>query len=89
VGLVWPLPLGFGRRMRKTASAPAMMQVMTISRSGLQKACLFSGGGVGEEAMWVGCRNVKYVKFLLRGGRVFFRVFAGVFAKTWCADVVF
>jgi hypothetical protein len=27
------------------------MQVMTMSRSGLQKAGLLSGGGMGEDAM--------------------------------------
>jgi hypothetical protein len=58
VGLVCPLPLGFGRRIRKTAIAPATTQIMTISRRGLQKACLFSGGGVGEEAMGSWMQNV-------------------------------
>ncbi|MBB5316603.1 hypothetical protein [Tunturibacter empetritectus] len=58
--------------MRKTAIAPATTQAMTISRSGLQKACRFSGGGVGEEAMWGWMQDGKFVKFLLRGGRVVF-----------------
>ena len=75
VGLVWLLPLGLGRRMRKSAIAPATMQVMTISKVGPQKACLFSGGGVGEEAMWSWMQDVKFVKFLLRGERVFYKGF--------------
>jgi hypothetical protein len=51
VGLCWPLPLGFGRRMIKSAMAPTTIQVMTMSRRGLQKAGLLSGGGVEEGAM--------------------------------------
>jgi hypothetical protein len=50
------LPLGFGWKMIKSAMVPATMQVMTMSRRGLQKAGLLSGGGVGEDAMCVGCK---------------------------------
>jgi hypothetical protein len=75
VGLVWLLPLGLGRRMTKSAIAAATTQVMTISRRGLQKACLFSGGGVGEEAIWGWMQDVKFVKFLLRDEREFFQGF--------------
>jgi hypothetical protein len=71
-GLVWLLPLGLGRRMRKSAIAPTTTQVMTIRRSGLQKACLFSGGGVGEEVMCGWMQDGKFVNFLWRGERVFF-----------------
>lgn len=56
MGLCWPVPLGFGRKMRKRAIEAMTMQVMTISRTGLQKAGLLSGGGTGEDAMGVGCR---------------------------------
>ncbi|MBB5337693.1 hypothetical protein HDF12_003419 [Edaphobacter lichenicola] len=41
-----------------------MTQAMTISRMGLQKACLFSGGGVGEEAMGGWMQNVEVRVFL-------------------------
>lgn len=63
MGLCWPVPLGFGRRMIKSAIEAMTMQVMTMSRSGLQKAGLLSGGGVGEDAMVVGCRMREDVIF--------------------------
>jgi hypothetical protein len=61
VGLCSPLPLGFGRRMRKSAMAPATMQVMTMSNKGLENAGLFSGGGVGEDAMGGWMQDVREV----------------------------
>jgi hypothetical protein len=37
--------------MIKSAIEATMIQVMTMSRRGLEKAGLLSGGGVGEDAM--------------------------------------
>jgi hypothetical protein len=51
--------------MIKSAMAPATMQVMTMRRRGLQKAGLLSGGGVGEDAMVVGCRMARRCDFFL------------------------
>ena len=70
VGLCWPLPLGFGRRMIKSAIEAMTMQVMTMSRRGLQKAGLLSGGGVGEEAMGGWMQNARGCEFLLMGAAV-------------------
>lgn len=50
-GLCGPLPLGFGWKMIKSAMEATTMQVITISRRGLQKAGRLSGGGTGEDAM--------------------------------------
>jgi hypothetical protein len=66
VGLCWPLPLGLGRRMIKSAIAPTTMQVMTMSRRGLQKAGLLSGGGVGEAAMSGWMQNSRRCNSLMR-----------------------
>ena len=51
----------------KSAIEAMMMQVMTMSRTGLQKAGLLSGGGTGEDAMSVGCRmqNARKCDFFL------------------------
>jgi hypothetical protein len=49
--------------MRKSAIAPATMQVMTMSSKGLQNAGRFSGGGVGEVAIKVGCGMWEFTDF--------------------------
>ena len=84
--MAWPLPVGLGRRIRKAAIAPATTQAMMISKRGLQKAGRFSGGGVGEDAIYCWMQDGEFVKFLWRGERVFFR---GFLAKTWWLGVVF
>jgi hypothetical protein len=65
VGLCWPLPLGFGWKMIKSAIEAMTMQVMTMSRRGLQKAGLLSGGGVGEDAIGGWMQNSRRCDFLL------------------------
>ena len=70
MGLCWPFPLGFGRRTMKSAIEAMMMQVMTMSRTGLQKAGLLSGGGTGEDAMAGWMQNAREcVLFLMRRAR--------------------
>jgi hypothetical protein len=45
----------------KSAMAPTTMQVITMSKVGLQKAGLLSGGGVGEDAMGGWMQNARGV----------------------------
>jgi hypothetical protein len=64
-GVCWPLPLGFGWKMIKSAIEAITMQVMTMSRTGLQKAGLLSGGGTGEDAMGGWMQNGRECDFFL------------------------
>ncbi|WP_353063377.1 hypothetical protein RBB77_19125 [Tunturibacter psychrotolerans] len=51
--------------MIKSAIEAMTMQVMTISRSGLQKAGRWSGGGMGEGAMGGWMQNARGCDFFL------------------------
>jgi hypothetical protein len=51
--------------MIKSAIEAITMQVMTMSRTGLQKAGLFSGGGTGEDAMGGWMQNARECDFFL------------------------
>ncbi|MBB5330043.1 hypothetical protein [Tunturiibacter gelidoferens] len=51
--------------MIKSAIEAITMQVMTMSRTGLQKAGLLSGGGTGEDAMGGWMQNGRECDFFL------------------------
>jgi hypothetical protein len=72
--------------MRKSAIAPATMQVMTMSSTGPQKAGRFSGGGGGEVAMIFGCKMWEFAEFFIAWC---WGIFVRVFEKMWWLDVVF
>ena len=54
---------------------PTTMQVMTMSRKGLHRACLFSGGGVGEDAMGGWMQDLRACDFFGQGGEYFWSGF--------------
>lgn len=57
--------------MIKSAIEATTMQVMTISRRGLQKAGLLSGGGMGEDAINSWMQNARECGFFRYGGVAF------------------
>lgn len=79
------MPLGLGRKIRNNVIEATMIPRMMKNMSGLEKAGLFSGGGVGDSMVgWMQKpRSLQF--FFWRGGDV---VLQGVFAKMCCLFVV-
>jgi hypothetical protein len=52
------VPLGLGRKARNSTIEATIMPRMMKNMSGLEKAGLFSGGGVGDSIV-VGCKDSR------------------------------
>jgi hypothetical protein len=52
------VPLGLGRKVRNSTREATIMPRMMKNMSGLEKAGLFSGGGVGDSIV-VGCKDSR------------------------------